>query len=170
MYVSASFSVHLCLSCPLGTSSVAMASRWEDSREKRRDWSQSSGWTDDSHWNQSEYYDSSGTFATSGTSCTHVDVLATGDAPQFGTSKTKEDWTPSLRVAWDPVELKPNTAFVRTPAPQGQKVPKWGRDKQWQARVEERPVHLHGEQQRRVRARGYLVVAIRRNIWKAIES
>ena len=42
-----------------------------------------------------------------------------------------------MRVAWEPVELKPSTAFVRTPAPQGQKVPEWVQDKQWQARVEE---------------------------------
>ena len=135
MYVSAAFSVHLCLSCPLGTSSVGMASRWEDSRRDRRDWSQSSDWTGESrqYWTQSEYYDPSGTSATSGASSTHVDVLATEGAPQFGTSNPT-GWTPSFRVASCSQE---EPGIVRTPTAPGDKVPQWVQDKQWQKRVDE---------------------------------
>ena len=138
MYVSAAFSVHLCLRCPLGTSSVAMASRWEDSRRNRRDWSQSSGWTGESrqYWTPSEYYDPSGTSATLGASSMYVDVLATEDAPQFGTSNPT-GWTPSLRVAFQPIVLKKNKTFVKTPTAPGDKVPQWVQDKQWQTRVDE---------------------------------
>ena len=138
MYVSAAFSVPLCLSCPLGTSSVAMASRWEDSRRNRRDWSQSIDWTGESrqYWTQSEYDAPSGTSATSGASSAHVDLLATEDAPHFGTSNPKE-WTASLRVAFQPVVLKKNKTFVRTPTAPGDKVPQWVQDKQWQKRVDE---------------------------------
>ena len=82
MYVSAAFSVHLCLSCPLGTSSVAMASQW-DVHKKRQDWSQS-GWTDDSRWKEAKHY-SSGIRATSSSHSDKLQELA--DAPQFGTSK-----------------------------------------------------------------------------------
>ena len=53
--------------------------------------------------------------------------------PQFGTSN---NWTPSLRIEYVPVQLKPK-GFVRTAAPQGDELPTWMKDKQWQERVEE---------------------------------
>jgi hypothetical protein len=121
MYVSAAVSVHFCCG-PLWTS-VAMASQWDVHKQQ-------SGWSQGGDWSQSGWSDAS-TWGTDGQLSGNRQRLqsdklqAMADAPpQFGLSAS---WTPSLRIEYEPVQLKPK-GFVRTPAPQGDDIPTWMKD------------------------------------------
>jgi hypothetical protein len=109
-----------------------MASQWDVRKQQSgwsqgRDWSQS-GWSDASKWGTDDQFPSGNRQRSE-----KLQAMADEPPPQFGV----QHWTPSLRIDYVPVTVKPAKQFVRSVTPRGEKLPAWLADKQWQKRVEE---------------------------------
>ena len=109
-----------------------MSSQWDVRKQRawsqREDWSRS-GWSDASTWG------TKGQPSGNRQKSQSDKLQALADAPpQFGSSAS---WMPSLRIEYVPVNVKPAKQFVRSIAPQGEKLPAWLADNLWQKRVEE---------------------------------
>ena len=122
MYVSAAVSARFCLG-PLWTS-VAMASQW-DVRKQQSGWSQGGDWSQ-SGWSDASKWGTDGQPSGIRQRSDKLQAMADTPPPQFGVP----NWTPSLRIEYVPVNVKPAKQFVRSIAPQGEKLPAWLADKQ----------------------------------------